>query len=251
MRRAAFAVVGFLIMKTAKGKSNTKACSAKAPASKGGVPSVSESGEVVKFNEADMPKIDVWLEDETIWLTQKQMGLLFGVMEHTITYHIQEITKSGELEGLATTRKIRVVRLEGKRNVSRFIDFYNLDMIISVGYRVNSRRGVLFRRWATGVLKEYLLRGLVRDQRIGKLEKRMPAARVANPCKIGLSWGPQAYDETPLRYSRMEMPKRLLNSAFGGVGFSHPQAAVISDIGSFVCRSRRFTSSSRIRSIAS
>ena len=137
---------------------------------------VAEAGEVVKFDEAGMPQLDVWLEDETIWLTQKQMGLLFGVMDHTITYHIQEIVKSGELEGLATTRKIRVVRLEGKRHVSRMIDFYNLDMIISVGYRVNSRRGVLFRRWATAVLKEYLLRGLVRDRRIGKLEKRMTAA---------------------------------------------------------------------------
>ena len=135
-----------------------------------------EAGEVVKFDEAGLPQLDVWLEDETIWLTQKQMGLLFGVMEHTITYHIQEIVKSGELEGVATTRKIRVVRLEGKRHVSRMIDFYNLDMIISVGYRVNSRRGVLFRRWATSVLKEYLLRGLVRDRRIGKLEKRMTAA---------------------------------------------------------------------------
>ena len=106
--RAAFAVVRFFdiirSMKTAKEKSSTKTCSAKAPASKGGVPSVSESGEVVKFNETGMPQIDVWLEDETIWLTQKQMGLLFGVVEHTITYHIQEITKSGELEGLATTR---------------------------------------------------------------------------------------------------------------------------------------------------
>ena len=119
-----------------------------------------ESGEVLKFDEAGMPQLDVWLEDETIWLTQKQMGLLFGVMEHTITYHIQEIAKSGELDGLATTRKIRVVR----------------DMIISIGYRVNSRRGVIFRRWATSVLKEYLLRGLVRDRRIGKLEKRMTAA---------------------------------------------------------------------------
>ena len=137
---------------------------------------VKESGEVVKFDEAGMPQLDVWLEDETIWLTQKQMGLLFGVMEHTITYHIQEIAKSGELDGLATTRKIRVVRLEGKRSVSRLIDFYNLDMIISIGYRVNSRRGVIFRRWATSVLKEYLLRGLVRDRRIGKLEKRMTAA---------------------------------------------------------------------------
>ena len=66
--------------------------------------------------------------------------------------------------------------MEGKRSVSRLIDFYNLDMIISIGYRVNSRRGVIFRRWATSVLKEYLLRGLVRDRRIGKLEKRMTAA---------------------------------------------------------------------------
>ena len=146
------------------------------PSAKAGSSSMSEAGEVVKFDETGMPTLDVWLEDETIWLTQKQMGLLFGVMEHTITYHIQEISKSGELEGVATTRKIRVVRMEGKRRVSRLIDFYNLDMIISVGYRVNSRRGVLFRRWATSVLKEYLLRGLVRDQRIGKLEKRMTAA---------------------------------------------------------------------------
>ena len=135
-----------------------------------------ESGEVVKFDEAGMPQLEVWLEDETIWLTQKQMGELFGVKEHSITYHIQEIIKSGELEGVATTRKIRVVRFEGKRQVARQIDYYNLDMIISVGYRVNSRRGVIFRRWATGVLKEYLLRGLVRDRRIGKLEKRMTAA---------------------------------------------------------------------------
>ena len=89
---------------------------------------------------------------------------------------VKEGAESGELEGLATTRKFRVVRFEGKRQVARQIDYYNLDMIISVGYRVNSRRGVIFRRWASSVLKEYLLRGLVRDQRIGKLEKRMTAA---------------------------------------------------------------------------
>ena len=170
-------------MKETEKRLKAKARAGGIPAAKGGISSSnggqvasSESGEVVKFEENGMPQLDVWLEDETIWLTQKQMGLLFGVMEHTITYHIQEIIKSGELEGLATTRKIRVVRLEGRRNVSRLIDFYNLDMIISVGYRVNSRRGVLFRRWASSVLKEYLLRGLVRDQRIGKLEKRMTAA---------------------------------------------------------------------------
>lgn len=138
-----------------------------------------DSGEVVKFEEAGMPQLDVWLEDETIWLTQKQMAEIFGVKEHTVTYHIQEIVKSDELAGIPTTRKIRVVRLEGARQVSRMLDYYNLDMIISVGYRVNSRRGVLFRRWATSVPKEYLLRGSVRDKRLGKLEKRMDAAERA------------------------------------------------------------------------
>ena len=137
---------------------------------------LAESGEIVQFAEDGLPQLDVWLEDETIWLTQQQMSLLFGVKEHTITYHIHEIIKSGELEGMATTRKIRVVRLEGNRQVSRLIDYYNLEMIISIGYRVNSRRGVLFRRWATAVLKEFLLRGSVRDRRLGKLEKRMTAA---------------------------------------------------------------------------
>ena len=82
-----------------------------------------ESGEIVKFDEAGMPQLEVWLENETIWLTQKQMGELFGVKEHSITYHIQEIIKSGELEGVATTRKIRVVRKEGNRLVNRELDF--------------------------------------------------------------------------------------------------------------------------------
>ena len=137
---------------------------------------VDDQGELIKYDQQGMPALEVWLENETIWLTQKQMAELFGVKEHTITYHIKEIAASGELAGMATTRKIRVVRYEGGRQVSRQIDYYNLEMIISVGYRVNSRRGVLFRRWATSVLKEYLLRGSVRDQRIGKLEKRMTGA---------------------------------------------------------------------------
>ncbi|MCK4312447.1 MAG: virulence RhuM family protein [Candidatus Cloacimonetes bacterium] len=82
--------------------------------------------------------IDVVLLDETVWLTQKAMGELFGVESHTITYHLKEIYRSGELNELATTRKIRVVQKEGNRNVNRNLDFYNLDAIISVGYRVNS-----------------------------------------------------------------------------------------------------------------
>ena len=135
-----------------------------------------ESGEVVRFNESGMPQLEVWLEGETIWLTQAQLAELFGVKLNTVNYHIKAILKSGELSAEATIRKIRIVQVEGGRQVSRSVDFHNLDMIISIGYRVNSMRATKFRQWATSVLKEYLLRGLVRDQRIGKLEKRMSAA---------------------------------------------------------------------------
>lgn len=133
-------------------------------------------GEHLVYDQEGMPHLEVLLEDETIWLTQKQMAELFGVRENTITYHIKEIIASGELDGVPTTRKFRVVRLEGERSVSRQIDYYNLEMVISVGYRVNSRKGVLFRRWATGVLMEYLKHGSVRDRRLDKLEGRMSAA---------------------------------------------------------------------------
>lgn len=104
-------------------------------------------------------KLEVFVQDETLWLTQKMMSELFGVKEHTITYHLKEIFESEELIEQATTRKIRVVRNEGKRTVSRDIDFYNLDVVISVGYRVNSSRATQFRIWATQVLKEYIIKG--------------------------------------------------------------------------------------------
>ena len=107
--------------------------------------------------------IDVILLDETIWLTQKSMGTLFGVESHTITYHLKEIYKSVELEESATTRKIRVVQKEGEREVKRNVDFYNLDAIISVGYRVNSYQATQFRIWATKTLKEYIIKGFVLD----------------------------------------------------------------------------------------
>ena len=163
---------------------------------------VAAQGELVKYDQQGMPQLEVWLEDETIWLTQKQMGELFGVKENTITYHIKEIAASGELDGMATTRKIRVVRIEGGRQVSRQIDYYNLEMIISVGYRVNSRRGVLFRRWATSVLKEYLLRGLVRDQRIGKLEKRMTAAERSIDSIVHTLMPPLTATRTPIGFGQ-------------------------------------------------
>ena len=135
-----------------------------------------ESGEVVKFDEAGMPQLDVWLENETIWLTQKQMGVLFGCAMENVIHHLKNIYAEEELVEAATTKEFLVVRIEGNRSVTRKVKHYNLDAVISVGYRVNSKRGTKFRQWATQVLKEYLLRGLVRDQRIGKLEKRMTAA---------------------------------------------------------------------------
>ena len=130
-------------------------------------------GEIVLYQPNDSIRLEVRMEDETVWLTQQQMAELFSVKEHTITYHIGEIYKTEELEKTATARKIRVVRLEGHRNVRRNIDFYNLDMIISVGYKVNSKRGIKFRQWASKVLKDYLIRGFSVNQRIERLEQRV------------------------------------------------------------------------------
>ena len=130
-------------------------------------------GEIVMYQPDDTIKLDVRMEDETVWLTQQQMSELFSVKENTITYHIQEIYNSEELTKEPTTRKIRVVRKEGKRLVNRWLDYYNLDMIISVGYKVNSKRGVKFRQWATGVLKDYILRGYVVKEAIAGLASQL------------------------------------------------------------------------------
>ena len=103
--------------------------------------------------------IEVKLENETVWLSQIQMAELFEKDSDTIGLHLTNIYKSGELEKMATSEKYSVVRQEGKRQVKRQISFYNLDAIISVGYRVNSKRGVLFRKWANQLIKEYLIKG--------------------------------------------------------------------------------------------
>lgn len=117
-------------------------------------------------------KIEVIFNDETFWLTQKRMAELFGVESHTITYHLKEIYKTGELEETATARKIRVVQKEGKRDVSRDLDFYNLDAIIAVGYRVNSYQATQFRIWATKTLREFIIKGFVLDDERLKQGKR-------------------------------------------------------------------------------
>lgn len=105
--------------------------------------------------------VEVTYIDESFWLTQKAIAELFGVESHTITYHLKEIFKAQELDEISTTRKIRAVQKEGNRNVSREIDFYNLDAIIAVGYRVNSKQATHFRIWATKTLKEFIIKGFV------------------------------------------------------------------------------------------
>ncbi len=104
-------------------------------------------------------ELNISIENETIWLTQKQIALLFEKDVRTINEHIKSIYKDKELDENATIRKFRIVQKEGKREVSREVNHYNLDMILSVGYRVNSKKATKFRQWATKVLKEYIFNG--------------------------------------------------------------------------------------------
>ena len=130
-----------------------------------------KNSEIKIFNtENGSTSIEVKLERETVWLSQRQMAELFEKDSDTIGLHLKNIYKSGELDEISTTEKYSVVRQEGKREVKRLINYYNLDAIISVGYRVNSKRGIIFRKWATKLLKEYLIKGFTINQE--KLEKQ-------------------------------------------------------------------------------
>ena len=108
-------------------------------------------------------KVEVIFNNETFWMSQKRMAILFGVDIKTINYHLRQIYESGELQEEATIRKIQIVQQEGEREVERSPMFYNLDVIIAVGYRVNSYQATQFRIWATGVLKEFIVKGFAMD----------------------------------------------------------------------------------------
>ncbi len=115
--------------------------------------------------------VEVYYKDKTVWCTQKAMGVLFDCSTDNIGVHLKNVYDTGELKRMATTEEISVVRREGNRDVNRTLQFYNLDAIISVGYRVNSIRATQFRQWATSVLREFAIRGYVLDR---KLRGRMP-----------------------------------------------------------------------------
>ena len=129
---------------------------------------VENTGKILIYqNEKGDTRIDVYFESDTIWMTQKAMCELYQVAKSSVSEHISNIFKDGELEPEATVRKFRTVQIEGTRQVTRERDYYNLDMILAVGYRVRSNVGIHFRRWASSVLTEYMKKGFaLNDERL-------------------------------------------------------------------------------------
>ena len=172
-----------------------------------------QENEIVLYQPNDAIHLEVRLEEETVWLNRNQMSILFGRDVKTIGKHINNALRE-ELQGLATVAKFAIVQNEGGRQVTRMIDFYNLDMILSVGYRVKSSQGVLFRQWANKVLKEYLLKGYSINQRFERLEQRVSRTeekidffvRTSLPPVEGVFFDGQIYDA-------YELTSRLVKSA--------------------------------------
>ena len=137
--------------------------------------------DVIVFNDDEISlEVNFDSENETVWLTQKQMSDLFDVTTDNIGLHIKNIFSSGELDE-TTTEEYSVVQQEGHRKVKRKIKFYNLDMIISVGYRVNSKKGIIFRKWASNILKKYLVEGYaINEKRLSYLEKQINLISIAS-----------------------------------------------------------------------
>ena len=131
------------------------------------------TGEIILYQPDSTVQLEVRLEQETVWLSQAQMAQLFGCSTDNIGLHLKNIYDEGEIEMLSTAEDFSVVRLEGNRMVHRKVRHYNLDAILSVGYRVSSRNATKFRQWATQTLKSYLLHGYAVTQRIERLEQKV------------------------------------------------------------------------------
>ncbi len=141
------------------------------------------NSEIIIYKATTGPELKVQLQDESVWLTQAQLAELFGKDLRTINEHIKNIYKEAELSQNRTIRKFRIVQIEGKRQVERSVEHYNLDLIISVGYRVNSKQGTQFRIWATQKLKELIIKGYtIHEQRLkvyeGKVKELEQAKRI-------------------------------------------------------------------------
>ena len=131
-------------------------------------------GAIIIYQASDQAlQLEVRIEDNSVWLTQVQMAELFDATKQNISLHINNVFKDKELDSTATVKEYLTVQVEGNRQVKRKIQYYNLDVIISVGYRVKSLRGTLFRIWATNVLRDYLLKGHAINYRVEKIEQKL------------------------------------------------------------------------------
>ena len=137
---------------------------------------MTDKNEIILYQSDEAIRLEVRLDEETVWLTQAQMAELFGTQRQAITKHLKNIFDTKELERSTTSSILELLQSEGNRMVKRKVEFYNLDVIISVGYRVNTQRGIQFRQWANRVLKEYLLKGYSVNQRFERLEHRIAEA---------------------------------------------------------------------------
>ena len=135
--------------------------------------------EIVLFENQDV-KLEVNMKDETVWLSLDQMSELFDRNKSVISRHIKNILLEEELDKVSTCQNFRQVQKEGNRNITRNIEYYNLDMIISVGYRVKSKNGIVFRKWANKIIKDYLIKGYaVNNKRLEYLEKTIKLLDIA------------------------------------------------------------------------
>lgn len=130
------------------------------------------SGEIVVYQPDEITRLEVRLQDETVWLNRQQLATLFGRDVKTIGKHINNALAE-ELKDIPTIANFATVQIEGSRYVTRDIEYYSLDMVVSIGYRVKSRKGVLFRRWANSVLKEYMTKGVSINQHITTIAERI------------------------------------------------------------------------------
>ena len=137
-------------------------------------------GEIVMYQPDETIRLEVRVEDETVWLNQQQMAELFNATKQNVSLHINHVFYEGELEEDSTVKEYLTVRMEGNRVVRRFVKYYNLDVIISVGYRVKSLRGTMFRQWANRILKDYLLHGYSINKRFEHIEQRLSSAEEKN-----------------------------------------------------------------------
>lgn len=166
------------------------------------LPNAIDAGEIVFYQPDNSINLEVRIAQETVWLSQSQMAELFGTQRQAITKHLKHIFDTGELVRESTSSILELLRKEGSRIVKRQVELFNLDVIISVGYRVNTAQGILFRQWANRVLKEYLLKGYSVNHRLERLEQRVAKTeekidffvRTALPPQQGIFFDGQVFD---------------------------------------------------------